>query len=264
MELRIENVTPHKAQAWLNENKSNRKLRDGIAEKYAADMSLGRWTTCPVPISFYEDGDVADGQHRLWAVVDSGMAQKFPVARGLTREDGLNIDTGLGRSLVDNARISGTDTGLSNELISVARAIHEGTQTRKPASNAQRMEWIGAHRDAATWACSNGPRGRGLRNAVVLTAVARAWYHETDHEKLRRFCDVITSGHCDGEAESAAVTLRNYLMVKGPTASSSALWIDTFLKIQNAINYFMRCKKLMVIKAVSEEAYPLKKRRASK
>ena len=56
---------------------------------------------CPEPIAFYDDGDLADGQHRLWAIVDSGMPIEFPIARGLSRADGLNINTGLGRSLAE-------------------------------------------------------------------------------------------------------------------------------------------------------------------
>jgi hypothetical protein len=260
MELVMEKVTPTKAEGWLNKNKSNRKLRDGVVERYAEDMRNGQWTTCPVPICFYNDGDVADGQHRLWAIVESGCPQTFPVARGLTRADGLNIDTGLNRSIVDNARISGQDAGLSNQLLSVARAIAEGERGgAKPLSNAQRLALVESHRDAAKWACANGPKGRWVNNAITVGAVARAWYVEKDHERLRRFCDVLGSGFSDGESESAAIAIRNYLVNKGTVTTSAGLWRDTFLKVQNAIRYFMLGKKLTVIKQVSEEAYPLRK-----
>lgn len=267
MEICIENVTPTKAANWLNSNRSNRKLRDGVAEKYADDMRCGRWTTCPTPISFYVDGEVADGQHRLWAIVESGCAQRFPVARGLQRVDGLNIDTGLGRSLLDNARISGADSDLSNELIAVCRGIADGVHSntatsgsKNQRSNAERLEIVAAHREAGHWACANGPRGRPVRNGIVLSAIGRAWYMEADKERLRRFSDVLTSGLYDGDGETAAIALRNYLMTK-PALTSAALWRDTFLKAQNAIHYFMRGKRLTVIKGTQDEAYPLKKGR---
>lgn len=121
----IERVTPKKATEWLNANTSNRKLRDGVVEKYAEDMRHGRWTRCTAPICFYEDGDVADGQHRLWAIIESDTTQEFAVLRGLSRADGLNIDTGLNRSLVDNARISGADKDLSNAALTGARSASE-------------------------------------------------------------------------------------------------------------------------------------------
>lgn len=264
MEISIENVTPAKATAWLNKNNVNRTMRPGVAEQYAEDMRGGRWTSCPVPISFYEDGNIADGQHRLWAIVDSGCAQRFPVARGLKREDGLNIDTGKSRSIVDNAKISGTESGLTNELLAIARGAHEGSHAnlnaRKMRSNGERLAMFQQHRDAVAWVHSNGPRGKSIRNAIVMAAMVRAWYIEKDHDRLRRFADVLTSGLYDGEDETSAVALRNYILTKH-ALNTSGLWRDTFLKSQNAISYFMQGKKLTVIKAVQDEAYPLKRPR---
>jgi hypothetical protein len=265
MDIKMETVTPSKAEAWLNVNKNNRKMRDGVAEKYADDMRNGRWTECPEPISFYADGDLADGQHRLWAIVESGCSISFPVARGLPRSAGLNINTGLTRSIVDNGRISGADTDLSNELVSVARALAQGHQgsSSAPLSNAARLEMVDEHREAAKWALANGPRGRGLRNAVTLAAIARAWYWEADKGRLKRFADVVSTGFADGDSESAAIALRNYFLTK-KALLSGGLWADTFIKTQNAIHYFMRGKKLTVIKGVQEEQYPLKKKRQLK
>lgn len=261
MDIKIEIVTPAKAEGWLNVNKNNRKMRDGVAERYANDMRNGKWTTCPEPIAFYEDGDLADGQHRLWAIVDSGATIRFPIARGLSRADGLNINTGLTRSLVDNGRISGQDTGLSNELIAVARAIAQGNQgsNTKSLSSANKLDMVADHREAATWSLANGPRGRGLRNAVINSAVARAWYWESDLDRLKRFCDVFSSGFADGDGESAAIALRNYFLTKKGLLST-ALWTDSFFKAQNAIHYFMRSKRLTVIKTVADEPYPLKRK----
>ncbi len=36
-----ERITPAKAEKYLNSNKSNRTMRAGVAEKYAADMRAG-------------------------------------------------------------------------------------------------------------------------------------------------------------------------------------------------------------------------------
>jgi hypothetical protein len=260
MELLIENVTPKKAEAWLNANNSNRKLRAGVAEKYADDMRNGRWTECPVPIAFYADGELADGQHRLWAIVEADVSIKFPIARGLTREAGLNIDTGLTRSLVDNARISGADRDLSNELLSVARAIEDGSAANKgnPRSNSERLALVEKHRGAAKWTVTHGPRGRGLRSALTLGAIGRAYYHENDLDRLIQFSNVLSSGHVmNADTDSAAITIRNYLLNRGQFTSGT--WRDTFLKVQNAIRYFMRGQKLTIIKGVGEEAYPPRK-----
>jgi hypothetical protein len=260
MNITIETITPKIAEAWINANKSNRRLRDGVVERYADDMSNGRWTSCPEPISFYEDGDLADGQHRLFAIIESDTQQIFPVVRGLKRADGLNLNTGLGRTLVDNARISKSDDGLSRALISTARAMEFGTAVvGRSVSNGETLEIVNKHREAASFAASEVRRKSLLCGAVVMGAVGRAYAAGVDVDKLRRFCDVLGTGLYDGERETAAVAIRNYLLEKGAVLSSSGLWVDTFMKVQNAIRYFADGKKLTVIKAVSEEAYPLRK-----
>lgn len=260
-EVELEVVTPKRAEDFLNRNTANRKLRDGVVEKYAHDMQNGKWTECPAPICFYDNGDVADGQHRLWAIIESGTAQKFFIVRGMPREAGLNIDTGLGRSIVDNARIAGINSDLSNELLCVARAIDLGSRhSGGNISNAIRLAYVQAHNDAARWAMHNGPTGRFLRNSMTLGAVARAWYIEPDKERLNRFCKVLTNGFSEGTHESAAVAIRNYLLQNGGTTTLSAMWRDSFFKVQNAIYYFMRERGLTVIRRVSEEIYPLAKK----
>ena len=259
-----EQVTPKMAEAWLNANKSNRSLREGVVEQYAADMRAGRWTNCTQPIAFYDDGDLADGQHRLYAIVESGEPQEFNIMRGLCRADGLNIDTGLGRTLVDNGRISGLDTGLSAGLVGAARACQTGMPSAGRLSNAQKLEIVAEHREACEWAISKLPHTKNICNSAVLGAVARAWYYENDLDRLEKFCKALGTGFSDGDADSAAIAMRNYMLERPGMAAGPAMWRDTFLKVQNAISYFMKRQRLTVIKGVKDEAYPLKKKRAAK
>lgn len=263
-EMDLELITPKIAEKYLNTNKSNRHLTEGHAEKMAADMTAGKWTSCYAPIIFYEDGDLGDGQHRLWAIAMSGVAQRFIVIRGVSREAGLNFDTGKVRTLVDNARISGADRELSNSLVATARAVEIGNRVAvkkggsqsRALSISEQVEIVAKHREAAGWAVSHGPNGRFLRNAVVLGAIARAWYHEADKERLARFSEVLSKGFAENMGESAAIALRNYLQTKGQTATVGTEWRLTFMKTQNAIRYFMLGRQLTAIKVISDEAYP--------
>lgn len=250
-------VAPSLAEEWLNRNDANRHLRRGVVEQYAADMEAGAWGHCTTPIAFYSDGNLADGQHRLWAVVESGKPQEFYVVRGLSRSDGLNIDTGAPRTVVDAGKISGLDPHLSTGLISACRSIEEGRGGHTRTSHAHKMAWVNAHREAGEWVTAHGPKGRKLMGGAVMGAVGRAWYHVEDHDKLMRFCDVVSKGFSEGQHESAAVSLRNYLLSSAADLNSSALWRDTFLKTQNAIYYFMASRPLTVIRTITEERYPL-------
>lgn len=255
------NVTPTMAETWLNANNTNRSMRDGVVEQYANDMKAGRWTQCITPIAFYEDGDLADGQHRLWAVADSGTTQRFIIMRGLSREDGLNIDTGLGRSVVDNGRISGLDPNLSSAIVACARAIAHGMPSGPRMSNAQKLAFVAEHRAAAEWAISHVPHTKNICNSAVLAAVARAWYVETDHERLDKFCKVLGTGFSDGDADSAAIAMRNHLLSNAGVAASAGMWRDTFLKVMNTCNHFMARQRLTYVKSVKDETYELTKKR---
>jgi len=263
MEVSVERITPARAEKMLNRNCSNRELRTGLVEKYARDMANEKWTQCPSPIAVYEDGDIADGQHRLWAIVESGVGQTFIVARGLTREDGLNIDMGLNRTLVDNARISGVNTELSNRLIAVARAVDTGNRGGRSSvslSSAQRIEMVEKHGEASRWALANAPAGRSFSHAIVVGAMARAWYWEEDKARLAQFAEVLGKGFMADEGDSAAIAIRNFLMAGTANGyGHTDVWRDAFLKVQNAIRYFMKHRKIVVIKSLKEEAYPLPK-----
>ena len=257
---KYELISVARAEQLLNHNSSNRHLRPGVVERYAADMRAGTWTTCTAPIVIYEDGEIADGQHRLWAITESKIGQWFMILRNLPRAAGLNIDIGLNRSLVDNARISGTDPDLSIALVSLTRAIAEGDRAgvqKRTLTNTERLKYVETHREAARFAIHSGGKGRGLNNSIVNGAIARAWYVEADKERLAAFGKVYSTGFMETpEADSAAIALRNYFQTNPGLVTNE--WRDTFLKAQNAVYYFMRKRKLFMIKGLADERYPLK------
>lgn len=254
-----EKISPKRAEKLLNDtNTQNRKLRAGVVEKYAADMKYGKWLKNPQPIMFYEDGVLADGQHRLWAVVESGATVPFFIVRGVSKDVALNIDTGFGRGLVDNARIAGIEKPISHSIISMAVVLHFGTrQVGRGLSNAERLEIIERYEPHLTWVEERRPRKAKVSNGVIGAAIARAHMHERDLERLAEFCAILGGSiPKDPEADIAAHTFRNYVIGGDDLARDAR---DLFLKAMNATKYFMRRKSLTVIKGVKDEAYPLLK-----
>lgn len=154
----LERVSPEKARQWLTKNASNRKPRIATMKQYADDMKAGNWTRCTAPIAFYENGDLADGQHRLQAVILSGTEQPFYVIRGLSKQDGLNIDTGKARTLVDAGKISGTD---STSRMNWWPASAASSTARAPALTANPIptRW-GLSRSIVLWQIGPSRTGR--------------------------------------------------------------------------------------------------------
>jgi hypothetical protein len=262
MKTTTETITPKLAEKYLNSNTNNRPLRSGHAEKMVADMVAGAWTECAMPIVFYEDGTLADGQHRLWAIGISGVAQTFTVIRDFPRKAGVNIDTGIIRNAVDVAHITGLDSSLNNLIVSAARGIEDGQPAmgKRSRTMTEMLAVVAKHKEAAHWVVRNGPHGRGMRNAPVLSAIGRAWYVEDDKDRLAHFSEVMGKGFTNTEDDAAAIAMRNYLIAKMQArsqAASSVNWRDTFIKTQNAVYHFMKRKPLTIIKVVSDEMYPL-------
>lgn len=106
---RIEIVTPEIAARWLERNETNRKLDQSTVDRYARDMRAGRWHLTGEPIQFGISGRLLNGQHRLWACVESDVAFETMVIRGLVNEDEIVdvIDTGKKRTLGNAFQIHG-------------------------------------------------------------------------------------------------------------------------------------------------------------
>lgn len=259
MDITYEIFTPDVALATINEhNTDNRKLRPGVVKSYATNMREGNWTECADPIVFSTDGELMSGQHRLHAIVESGTSHAFIVIRDFPVNAGLNIDTQLPRSFLDNAKFAGI-SDVSTTLMGVARGIALGNAPSTKVGAARlsmvdRLAQVEKHREAATWAMTHLPRSK--TSLIPLVAVARAYYVEKDEAHLCRFCEVFKTGHYDNPSELAAITLRNWVMTN-PNYSRSSEWGSSFKKVQNAIWYFMRREPLQVIRSISEERYPL-------
>ena len=100
MKATVEYITPEKAQMMLKNNKHNRKMSEAATEKYAQAMIRGAWIENGAPIIFSGD-TLLDGQHRLSALIKSGISREFVVVTDLHRSAFTTIDTGKRRNLQD-------------------------------------------------------------------------------------------------------------------------------------------------------------------
>lgn len=102
--VRICTVTPEQASAWLqNLWPGQREVRSGRVENYAADMLADRFRLSSDAILRIK-GKLANGQHRLRAVVETGTSQPFLVMESEDEELYRVIDAGLKRTASDSLR----------------------------------------------------------------------------------------------------------------------------------------------------------------
>lgn len=97
----IEMITPTIAAKYLANPDENRALNKTAIKRFAEAMLKGNWTLNHQGIAFNTDGRLSDGQHRLSAVIMAEIAVHMWVARGLTRDEILNVDRGRSRTPAD-------------------------------------------------------------------------------------------------------------------------------------------------------------------
>lgn len=107
MITRVEKIGPEQAQFYLRKNVNNRPLSRFQVVKYATIMEQGRWQLNGEAIIIAGDGTLLDGQHRLAAIIMSGMTVECLVVEGLPREVFATLGTGAKRNTGDIAAMLG-------------------------------------------------------------------------------------------------------------------------------------------------------------
>ncbi len=118
-------VTPEKAAEMLTWNNHNRPLYPATYTNYARQMTDGVWRETGVPIIFDPRG-LADGQHRLQAVVLSGQTYTFSIFISQDEDIHMYLDNGLKRSNLDSLRQSLRNQTIKGKHLSVLKATFAG------------------------------------------------------------------------------------------------------------------------------------------
>lgn len=86
-------VTPDLAVSLLEHNTYNRPLSNVHVQRIARQIIDGKWKFNGETIKVAQNGDVLDGQHRLWAVIESKKSIKTLIVYGIERDAFATIDT---------------------------------------------------------------------------------------------------------------------------------------------------------------------------
>jgi hypothetical protein len=225
----VEDITPEMASEWLDSNVHNRPLRQRRVNDLVGIIERGEWLLNGDAIRFAEDGSLLDGQHRLWAVMESGATVPSVVIRGLPSETQETMDMGARRTLADALTLRGETNAA--RLASTVNYWwrYENGYVRFPSQRptiAQSMAVLEEHptlRDA-TQAVSNIYRTLGW-----VPSVAASCYYEfqsIDQDAAEEFFQRLRTGE-DLPKGSPILAFRRYLeqhrqgtAAGGPRASS--------------------------------------------
>lgn len=123
MDFRVTKVSPGLAKTWLKANTQNRALNKAHVKKLAAQMKSGRWILNGETISFDDSGVLLNGQHRLNAVIESGMTVDMAIATGVVDPRAFEVTdvVSLKRGVHQIAAMNGVKN--ANVTTAVARIV---------------------------------------------------------------------------------------------------------------------------------------------
>ena len=100
-------ITPYLALEYLKCNKKNRKADKRNIHHLASQMTNGLFIENGESIVFDTNNELKDGQHRLLAIVRSGLSFFIPVVRGVRPASMATYDTGKNRTSSDILYLNG-------------------------------------------------------------------------------------------------------------------------------------------------------------
>lgn len=172
-------VTPEMAKAWLEKNVGNRPLNRAFVRRLSRMMADGDYTLTHQGIGFDVNGMLIDGQHRLHAIVESGVTISLLVTHGLPTQAREKIDTGKVRTV---ANVLGFRFGLSRaEAIAASALLHAiftlNGQQRSGIRPSELQSTYEQYARGIAWALpyyANGKRA-GIPTPILASLV---WAHE--------------------------------------------------------------------------------------
>ena len=252
-------ITPEMAEEWLTHNHAdNRTLRKSTVNKYVNDMKNGNWTLNTDCVAFDTEGRLIQGQHRLHAVVKSGLSEWMHVMFEFDNKDSAmqNFDRGAMRNLADIIRISGIDDDVYANGYRTVNAYMRLKLGNGHFSQNDTIDFIKTNYKVISKALeiskitSNGNKGK--MQASVSAAILSALVNDEPEEALHKFVQVYSDMNPEGcDDYNAQIALRLRETVK----SKRNLIPRDFQDIERSINAFA-CNKQRLSK--SPNVYPVK------
>ncbi len=111
MKMTVKYVGPKLAEALLSSNSHNRSVSYHRVQTLANEMRSGKWQLNGETIVISDSGKLLDGQHRLYAILESGCTVQLAIAEGVPENSFETIDTGRARTAGEIAGMAGIGEG---------------------------------------------------------------------------------------------------------------------------------------------------------
>lgn len=209
---KVMDITPTIAAKWIDENNSNnprKTVNRNVVQAYATDMRNGNWVMNGEPIVIDANGEIKNGQHRLLAVIEAGVAVKMFVVIGIS-PDVTTFDMPLQRKVAQ-------ELGINQAVVTVAQTVINNccSSSQNPRGTIKQyvIDHVDDIRTAVNMSCHGKVGNSALCNKrtvqLFIYLMIRNWANVNE---LDSFITSANSGFgIDGRECSSAVVLANYL-----------------------------------------------------
>lgn len=204
-------ISPQLAIWLLEANDGNRHVRIPQVMKIVHDIKHNNWRSNAEAIKFDWFGRLMDGQHRLWAIVESGVTIETLVAFNVNPEAADTMNSGVTDTVQDFARRH-DGVAYAERVAAWARTWYMINGSRHPKlTNAQFKEWREKHAVEINWALATCVEGKTSCTATTAPVVgAMMFAHQTNPSMVTEFAKVLISD--EGlVAKTPVFVLHNFL-----------------------------------------------------
>ena len=231
MYAKVETITPERAKELLQKNPNNRKPSIHIIKKYAADIKNGAWKENGESISISKSGQLKNGQHRLFAIIQANMPLTTVVVYDV--EDNVNeFDRNLKRSRNNILQMNGYPPSICNSACvgAVQLLLHEASY--KNATDSQFMKVVDNLGHVCNVAMSCVRTGINhpisLKSGCVAAAIV-ALFYGIDEKVVNDFFTLVNTGFAESKTQYAAIVVRNYLLGISGYGSGAARMKENYI-----------------------------------
>lgn len=247
-------IDPPLAEAMLARNGINRRIREDHVKKLAHSMAAGHWRINGEMIRFADDQTLIDGQHRLLAVIRSGVTIETFAFFGLDPKIMLTLDIGRSRTAADFLGMRGYKMPvlLSSTATLVLRYEHQNRMADIRFDVPEIIDCVERHEKMTYIVQYNGGYLRNLPPSAMTMIYTLT---EQPPDKVRAFYTRVFKGIHIGDETDPCYRLRWRIMESKDKATR--LHRDTRVHLcAKAWNAFVREQPLRQLWVAEGEAFP--------
>lgn len=238
-------MTPKWASEILAKNTKNRPLRPARVERYASDMRDGRWKLNGESVILSDKDNLMNGQHRLHAVVSSGVTVPMMLTLGVDESAFATMDAGMNRTAGDVLGMRGIAN--FNQVAAMTRLVlnyRDDAPINRPRSPQQIEDAVAEHPEFEQYATTFGSLFNIGRSVAVACCMIADRFGEGDQsEQIAEFAHGVSSG-ANLATYDPRLVYRNKMMAMNADRQrrpeQSVVWYFT----QRALSHHLNGSKL--------------------